>query len=68
MSNLYSKIKLRKTEDADLSFVPELENHDRNKRYIRQWSLEAHQKALSDENIHHMIIEDEQKKPVGYAI
>ncbi|MBP7175177.1 MAG: GNAT family N-acetyltransferase [Thermoclostridium sp.] len=63
-----NKINLRKTEEIDLPFVLEQENSEGNRNYIRQWPLEMHKKALSDENILHMIVEDEQGHPVGYAI
>jgi RimJ/RimL family protein N-acetyltransferase len=68
MDSIQNKIRLRKTEEADLPFVLEQENHEENRNYVRQWSLEMHRNALSDENILHMIVEDEQMRPVGYAI
>lgn len=51
-------IKLRKTREDELEFVLKNENDDENRKYIKQWALEQHRQALSDDDILHMIIID----------
>lgn len=62
-------IILRLTKENDLDFVIDLETQDENSDYIIQWSREEHLRALCQEDIMHLIVEDKNShKPVGYVI
>lgn len=61
-------INLRKTELSDLSFVIAVENNQDNTPYISQWSYDEHFNAMSNDNIHHCIIENSSGDKVGYVI
>jgi diamine N-acetyltransferase len=62
------RITLRKTRDDELDFVLKHENAVENRQFIRQWSLEQHRAALSNPDMLHLIIEDQNQQPVGYVI
>ena len=61
-------MKLRETKENELEFILRNENDIENKKYIKQWSIEQHKQALCNEDILHMIIEDENDIAVGYVI
>lgn len=62
-------ISIRKTTEADLDFILSAERHEENAPYVAQWSAERHREAFADEDIMHIIIEEDAIcKPVGYAI
>lgn len=65
MSKVKSEIVLRLTTEADLPFVVKTEQAD--SEYITSQTLEEHREYLADEDICHLIIENE-KNPVGYLI
>ena len=60
-------LKMRPTTDADLPFVVELESRAASDRFVIAQPREEHERLLADENIRHLIVEDEGRA-VGYAI
>lgn len=64
-----SLINMRKTNKEDVAYVYDLEWNEENASFIIPWPKEKHMKALLDEDILHLIIEDKlEQKQVGYAI
>lgn len=62
-------ITLRNTEESDLDFVVNIEREPENAQYVLQWSREQHKAALNNEDILHLVVEDnETQKLVGYLI
>ena len=62
-------LAFRPTMDTDLGRVLTMERDQENRQYIRQWSLEKHQAAITDPDIAHFIIETvPEKRMVGYVI
>lgn len=72
MKNIICKsdiITLRKTGEDDLQFVISAEREQDNAQYVGQWTREQHMKALENEDILHLIVEDSNTaKYVGYVI
>lgn len=64
IDNIYS---IRKTLPSDIDFVIKEETKDENKPFIGQWSKEVHLNSLMQDDVKHLIIE-ENLKPVGYLI
>ncbi len=63
------RINIRATQESDLNFVVESERDPENAPYIGQWDIGLHRKALSDNDILHLIVEDaETCNPVGHVI
>ena len=60
-------ISMRRTQEADLDFVLTAEQAEENAPYVAQWSRERHRAAFEDEDILHVLLED-QEGSVGYAI
>ena len=61
-------IAVRRTEEADLDYVVGAELADDNRPYITPWPSERHAAALQDLNALHLIAEDYEAKPIGFAI
>lgn len=61
-------LKLRTTKDSDLSYVIDAENDKENTPYIGSWSFEQHLYSLTNPDMRHLIIEDQDGNRVGYAI
>lgn len=59
---------LRKTSEEDLNFVINLEREEENSLYVGQWTRAEHFKSLENPNIKHLILEDNFKNYLGYAI
>ena len=60
-------ISIRKTTEADLDFVMQAESAKENAPYVAQWTREQHIKGLRDENLLHVVLQ-EDGKVFGYAI
>ncbi|MDQ0092020.1 RimJ/RimL family protein N-acetyltransferase [Paenibacillus anaericanus] len=61
-------LKFRKTEVIDLTFVLNAETDSENTPFIGQWTVEQHLESLTNEDIHHLIIENKNGDKVGYVI
>lgn len=62
-------IYLRSTTEDDLNFVLSAEQGEENRPFVSQWKREQHHKALSNQDLAHLIIESTiNSKPVGYLI
>ncbi len=61
-------IAVRRTEESDLDYVVGAEQAGDNKPYITPWPWEKHASALQDPNALHLIVEDYESKPIGFAI
>ncbi|HOJ77348.1 MAG TPA: HAD-IA family hydrolase [Bacillota bacterium] len=60
---------IRRTEQTDIGFVTEAENHPENSMFVSQWTEKEHLQALQDEAVLHLTIETKlNKKRVGYLI
>jgi diamine N-acetyltransferase len=65
----HDRIRLRPATEADLDFVMEMEGTPENSPFVRHWSIQQHQSAISDNNIAHLIVENSlNNKPIGYII
>ncbi|QYR19631.1 GNAT family N-acetyltransferase [Paenibacillus sp. sptzw28] len=62
------RLTYRQTVSCDLDTVLSIENDSENIRYIIPWSKDQHVKTLNDPDKKHIIIEDKDKKLVGYII
>ena len=62
------RISLRQTVEADLDYVIKLERAPENAQFIRQWTIQQHKSALTDDNIAHLIVEYANNKAIGYII
>ncbi|MBU9722729.1 MULTISPECIES: GNAT family N-acetyltransferase [Bacillaceae] len=62
-------LRLRYTSENDLDFVCKLESDKDNAKYILPWSLVKHEKALDDEDILHLVMEERvSNRLIGYMI
>lgn len=62
-------IIIRNTEEKDLDFVYDTEHKPDNAQYVGLWTKEQHMKALTQEDMLHLIIGNAKThKPVGYVI
>ncbi|MBN4006715.1 GNAT family protein [Nostoc sp. LPT] len=59
-------LSLRKTQEADLDYVLQVEYDDDNRQYIIPWSYQQHLQAIADSDIAHLIVQTEIK--IGYVI
>ena len=62
------EMQLRLTTPADLEYVIETERHADNREYVFAWDLERHLEAINNENELHLIIQNHEKKRIGYMI
>lgn len=58
---------LRRTEPKDLDFVCTAEQHEDNRDYVSQQTMEQHLAILENKNMFHLIVES-AGKPVGYIL
>lgn len=62
-------ISLRPTEANDVDFVLKAESNPENSIYVGQWTKKQHLDAILEEDILHLIIEENKdSKPIGYII
>lgn len=61
-------LKIRPTEESDLTFVISTENDQENTPYIGQWTFEQHLNSLTNEDMRHLIIENYSGDKIGYVI
>ena len=61
----FEKFKWRLTKKEDLDYVKELENN--GYPYVLKWEKSQHEKALEDDNIRNLILEEKGSK-IGYCI
>ncbi len=65
----WGRIALRPTTEADLDYVIKMERSPENAPFIRQWSIQQHQSAISDDNMAHLIVQKTpDNKAIGYII
>ena len=63
------RIILRPTIETDLDYVIRMERSPENAPFIRQWSIQQHQSAISDDNMVHSIVQKtSDNKVIGYII
>ena len=63
------RITFRPTKKDDLEYVVKMERATENALFIRQWSIQQHQSAISNNNMSHLIVENSSNnKPIGYII
>ena len=58
---------LRLTEAKDLGFVYAAEQHEDNRDYVSQQTLDQHMAILENKDMFHLIVES-ASKPVGYIL
>jgi len=69
MKMVLDDISLRPTTIIDLDLVIQMERDYENEGFIRQWSVDKHKSAISDDSIAHLIIESaSEKRILGYII
>ncbi|MBD6620663.1 GNAT family N-acetyltransferase [Komarekiella sp. 'clone 1'] len=61
-----SKLRLCKTEEADLNYILAAETDDENRQYVIPWSREKHFQAMVNPDIAHLIVKNETR--IGYVI
>jgi len=65
----FGRIAFRQTIETDLDYVMKLERAPENSPFIRQWSIQQHKSAISDENMTHLIVVNtSDHKILGYVI
>lgn len=63
------RIRLRRTESADLDWVLAAEADPENRPYVTQWTRREHESALDDRDTSHRIVETlADARAVGYVI
>ncbi|MFC3771297.1 GNAT family N-acetyltransferase [Paenibacillus sp. GCM10012303] len=62
------RIRFRKTNEDDLVFVQQAEQHPENRPYVITWPREKHLEAINSEDHLHMVITDPEGRAVGYII
>ena len=63
----FGQIAFRPTTEADLDYVLKMEMAAENAAFIRQWSIQQHQSAISDDNMVHLIVQKtSDNKAIGY--
>lgn len=61
-------VRLRPTTVADLDYVLSAEQSDENRVFVTSWPREQHGSALSDADLLHRIIENEDGETVGFML
>ncbi len=61
-------VHLRPTTVADLDYVLAAEQADENRAFVTPWPREQHGAALSDADLLHRIIENEEGERVGFML
>ena len=65
----FGRITFKQTSETDLDFVMVMERAPENAPFIRQWSIQEHRSAISDDNMAHLIVENaSNNKVIGYVI
>jgi RimJ/RimL family protein N-acetyltransferase len=65
----FGRITFRPTAEADLDYIMKMERTPENASFVRQWPIEQHQSAISDENMAHLIVQkSSDNKAIGYII
>ena len=62
------RIKVMFTEELDIPYVVEAENHKDNSPYITKWTAAQHLSAMSNPDTYHLIVKDAAGSYVGYMI
>lgn len=62
------RLRFRRTEVSDLSFVCCAEADEANCPYIIPWSRQKHETAVYSEGMLHILIESVERQPIGYMI
>lgn len=59
---------IRRTETEDLSYVLDTEQDPESRDFVFQWSREQHEEAIAGDDSLHLVIEDPEKRKIGYII
>ncbi|GJM72899.1 hypothetical protein HMSSN036_51150 [Paenibacillus macerans] len=62
------KLHLRLTTPGDIEYVLAAEQDEQNRQFITSWTKERHLQALDQKDCLHLIIEDESRRQVGFAM
>ncbi len=68
MNKQSKKINIRNTSQDELDFVISLESSFENRKNVFQWSKKRHREIIDNPDTEHLIIEDEKRNKIGYAI
>ncbi len=64
-----ARLRLRPTQETDLPYVLQAEQHQENSSFIMPWSAEQHRLALTQPDLTHLIIEKlENNQPAGFIL
>ncbi|EOS58462.1 GNAT family N-acetyltransferase [Paenibacillus barengoltzii] len=63
-----NELFIRKTELEDLNYVLQAEQDPESKKFILSWSREQHERAISNDDSLHLIVEDTNRRKIGYVI
>lgn len=61
-------LRLQSATYADLPYIVQLEQNSSNAAYVMPNTAEEHSTMLSDPNIEHLILRDQEKSKVGYVL
>ncbi len=61
-------VKLRFTQNTELETILKIESDPEHAPDVGAWSHEEHEAALHNQDLLHLVIENKDKKLVGYAI
>jgi RimJ/RimL family protein N-acetyltransferase len=65
----FGRVAFRPTTEADLDYALKMERAAENAAFIRQWSIEQHKSAISNENVAHLIVQKtSDSQAIGYII
>ncbi|MDW7674816.1 MAG: hypothetical protein SCK28_09790 [Bacillota bacterium] len=62
------RLFIRRTKIKDIEFILESEQSQDKKNFIIPWSKEQHAAALVNNDCIHMILENNDKQPIGFAM
>lgn len=68
MNKKSKKINVRNTSKDELDYVIKLESSPENRKNVFQWSEKKHEEIINNPDTEHLIIEDENRNKIGYAI
>lgn len=63
------RVILSRTEDTDLDFILQAEQHPDNSPYVGQWKRDEHKNTFTNEDMLHLTVKSVcESKPIGYII
>lgn len=63
-----NELFIRKTELEDLNYVLQAEQDPESKKFILSWSREQHERAISNDDSLHLIVEDTNRRKIGLLL